>query len=171
VVLRRVEAECVEAVLELAPGQRRDAAYNPIMSIFATLHATEPLHPRDALAFPATAIPQRPPFTVTVAGLQATALTPSKPNFLAADLGFDPAISLHLTLDKTALDAARTQLARAVRAFLRGSRGDLVALYIDTPVLKARRDGCVGQARVRGSGCSGGFEVVDQVRIPRAEGA
>ena len=143
------------------------------MSVFATLHATEPANPREALslAFPLTAIPQRPPFTVTIAGVQASAVPPSTPNFLADDLGFDPAISLHLTLDKTALHAARTQLARAIRAFLRGSRGDLVVLYIDTPVVKRDATGAWVKRGYEDLAGAEGFEVVDTVSIPRAEEA
>lgn len=141
------------------------------MSIFATLHATAPVSPRDALAlaFPVQAIPERPPFKIAVDGLEATATKPKKPNFLADDFGFDPAISLHLALDKTALDAARMQLADAVRAFLRGSRGELVVLYIDTPIVKRDPTGAWVKRGYEDLVGAEGFEVVDEVRIPREE--
>jgi len=142
------------------------------MSIFATLHATAPTSPRDALAlaFPVDAIPAQAPFRVAVEGLEATALKPGKPNFLRADFGFDPAVSVHVALDKTALVAARTQLASLVRAFLRGSRGHLVLLYIDTPVVKRDASGAWVKRGYEDLVGAEGFQVVDEVSIPREEG-
>ena len=123
------------------------------MSLFAVLHASAPADPRAALAlaFPAGIIPAREPARVAVPGVDATCVTPGRPNFLAEDLGFDPAVTLHLVLDKTAPAVARAALAGAVRAFLGATAGRVVVLYGDVPVVALRAGSTRVRRGVRGS--------------------
>jgi hypothetical protein len=117
------------------------------VSVFALVYSDTPTSPRAALAvaFPDQQIPAEAPFRLVVPGLQVTSVTPGKPNFLAGDLGFDPAVSMYFALDKTALAAARSRLAAATRSFVRGTAGRLVVRYGDITVAARRPAG----ARVR----------------------
>jgi hypothetical protein len=141
------------------------------MSVFAVLHATAPTDPRAALAlaFPDESIPARAPFRIVVPGLDVTAVTPGRPNFLVETLGFDPAVSMHFVLDKTALALARWRLAKALRSFLGGSAGEVAVLYGDVPVVARRPSGAWVRRGYDDLVETQGWQPVDTVLIPRAE--
>jgi hypothetical protein len=136
------------------------------MSLFAVLHASDPVDPRAALAFafPDREIPAGEPCRVVTAGVDATCVVPGRPHFLASDVGFDPAVTLHFVLDKAAPTPARAALAGAVRAFLGATDGRVAVRYGDIPVV-ART---AGGTRVRRGyedlvGPAGGYTMDDAV--------
>jgi hypothetical protein len=104
-----------------------------------------------------------------VPGLDVTAITPGRPNFLVEALGFDPAVSMHFVLDKTALALARWRLAKGLRSFLGGSAGDVVVLYGDVPVAARRPWGAWVRRGYDDFVESQGWRLVATVVIPRAE--
>jgi hypothetical protein len=108
------------------------------MSIFATLYATEPATPREALrmAFPGSDIVDGTPPRVTTPGVDASSWVPSPPSFHEELIGFAPAVLVYFVLDKFDTVTARRDLSAAVRSFLRSSRGDVVLCYLDDPILK-----------------------------------
>ena len=59
-----------------------------------------------------------------------------KPNFLAELYGFDPTVKLYFALNKTMLPEARAAIADVVRSFLESSDDDMVAVYVDFPIVK-----------------------------------
>jgi hypothetical protein len=136
------------------------------MSLFAVLHADAPVDPRAALAlaFPGRDIPAGEPSRLVAPGVDATCVTPGRPNFLASDVGFDPAVTLRFVLDKRAPAQARAALAGAVRAFLGATDGRVAVRYGDVPVV-ARS---AGGTRVRRGyedlvGPAGGYTMDDAV--------
>ena len=141
------------------------------MSVFAVLHCTAPTDPRAALAlaFPDESIPVSAPFRIVVPGLDVAAITPGRPNFLVEALGFDPAVSMHFVLDKTALTLARWRLAKGLRSFLGGSAGDVVVLYGDTPVAARRPWGAWVRRGYDDLVEPQRWQLVATVVIPRAE--
>ena len=141
------------------------------MSVFAVLHSTAPTDPRAALAlaFPDESIPVRAPFRIVVPGLDVTAITPGRPNFLVEALGFDPAVSMHVVFAKTALALARWRLAKGLRSFLGGSAGDVVVLYGDIPVAARRPWGGWVRRGYDDLVEPQGWQPVATVVIPRAE--
>jgi hypothetical protein len=143
------------------------------MSIFAVLHSSAPTSPLAALAlaFPDQSISEQPPFRIVVPGLDVTSVTPGRPNFLSENLGFEPVVSMHFVLDKTALAAARSGLAAATCSFLTGAAGSVVVLYGDVPVVARRPRGAWVRRGYEDLVEPGGWQVVDEVAIPRREDA
>ena len=143
------------------------------MSIFAVLHSSAPTSPLAALAlaFPDRSISARPPFRIVVPGLDVTSVTPGRPNFLSESLGFEPAVSMHFVLDKTALDVARSRLAGATRSFLAGAAGSVVVLYGDVPVVARRPWGAWVKRGYEDLVEREDWQVVEAVAIPRREPA
>jgi hypothetical protein len=142
-----------------------------VMSIFAVLHSSAPTSPLAALAlaFPDRSISARPPFRIVLPGLDVTAVTPGRPNFLSESLGFEPSISMHFVLDKTALGVARSGLADATRSFLAGAAGSVVVLYGDVPVVARRPWGGWVRRGYEDLVEPEGWQVVEAVAIPRRE--
>jgi hypothetical protein len=143
------------------------------MSVFAVLHSSTPTSPRAALAlaFPDQSISVQAPFRIVVPGLDVTSVTPGRPNFLFENLGFEPAVSMHFVLDKTALATARSRLADATRSFLRGAAGSVVVLYGDVPVVARRPWGAWVRHGYHDLVEPEGWQVVQAVVIPRPEPA
>ena len=104
-----------------------------------------------------------------VPGLDVTAITPGRPNFLVEALGFDPAVSMHVVFAKTALALARWRLAKGLRSFLGGSAGDVVVLYGDIPVAARRPWGGWVRRGYDDLVEPQGWQPVATVVIPRAE--
>jgi hypothetical protein len=86
-------------------------------------------------------------------------------------LGFEPAVSVHFVLDKTALAAARSRLAGATRSFLGGAEGSVVVLYGDVPVVARRPWGAWVRRGYEDLVEPEGWQVVEAVVIPRREDA
>ena len=99
------------------------------------------------------------------ASTDATAQPP--PNFLSESLGFEPAVSMHFALDKTALAAARSRLAEATRSFLRGTAGSVVVLYGDVPSWLGAPGGAWVRRGYEDLVELEGWQVVQEVVIPR----
>ena len=139
------------------------------MSIFATLYATEPASPRDALrmAFPGATVIEDTPPRVTTTGVDASSWVPPQPNFHEELIGFTPAVVVYFVLDKSDTATARRDLSAAVRSFLRSSRGDVVLCYLDDPILKRDASGACYQS-AHGEFVEGPeWREVSRVEIPR----
>jgi hypothetical protein len=139
------------------------------MSIFATLYATEPTDPREALrmAFPVATIIEDDLFRVTTSYMNASSKTPSHPNFHEELIGFDPAILIYFILDKADTFMARQDLSAAVRSFLGSSHGDVVVCYFDFPILKRDAQGSYYKTSYEDFANEGEWMGVDRIDIPR----
>jgi hypothetical protein len=100
------------------------------MSIFAILYTADELTPGDALGtlFPSSAdVPER---------LTARPSVVKRPNFILEVFGIAARTSVYFALDKRDTIAAMRTLGAAVRSFAESTTGDLLVMYIDTPVLR-----------------------------------